>query len=74
MSQKNEDQNIGHLLTSFVDTIKNNVPDNFEIQKPKDYTKTQSVLVDMLQEKTSMSILDSGDAYGRAFENNRRIT
>jgi hypothetical protein len=41
--------------------------------KPKDYTETESVLHDILTENTGAHILDSGGAYGRAWERNRKI-
>lgn len=41
--------------------------------KPKDYTETESVLHDLLTENTGAHILDSGGAYGRAWEKNRKI-
>lgn len=41
--------------------------------KPEDYTDTEAVLHDMLQENTGAHILDSGSAYGRHWERNRDI-
>lgn len=37
------------------------------------YTETEQAIVDMLQENTGASMLDSGGVYGRAFERNRKI-
>lgn len=41
--------------------------------KPKDYTKTQSALHDMLTENTGVAMMDSGGAYGRHWQTNRSI-
>jgi len=44
-----------------------------KLTKPKDYTKTQSVLHDMLTENTGIAMMDSGGSYGRAWQRNRGI-
>jgi len=41
--------------------------------KPKNYTKTQSILHDMLTENTGIAMMDSGGDYGRAWQRNRGI-
>jgi len=48
--------------------------ENPKITKPKDYTKTQSVLHDMMTENTGIAMMDSGGSYGRAWQQNRRIS
>lgn len=44
-----------------------------EHEPPFDYTPTQRRLHEMLQENTGAHLLDSGDAYGRAWERNRAV-
>ena len=43
------------------------------LPKPKDYTETESILHDMLVQNSGASILDSGSAYGRQWERNRKV-
>jgi hypothetical protein len=47
--------------------------ENTKQTKPTDYTKTESMIHDMLVENTGVSIFDSGGTYGRAWQRNRRI-
>jgi len=44
-----------------------------KLTKPKDYTKTQSILHDMMTENTGIAMMDSGGSYGRAWQRNRMI-
>ena len=44
-----------------------------EPQKPKNYTKTESMLHDMLIENTGIAMMDSGGTGGRAWQRNRSI-
>lgn len=42
--------------------------------QPPDYTEIEKVVAGMLQESTGTHILDSGSAYGRHWQANRRVT
>lgn len=44
-----------------------------KLTKPKDYTKTQSIIHDMMTENTGIAMMDSGGDYGRAWQQNRMI-
>jgi hypothetical protein len=46
---------------------------NPKLPMPKDYTKTERILHEMLIENTGAHFLDSGGIYGRHWERNRKI-
>lgn len=67
------------IIKGMVSTINHIETVKAERETPKpepqpDYTETERKIVDMLQENTGVSILDSGSAYGRHWQRNRQIT
>jgi hypothetical protein len=44
-----------------------------KLPMPKDYTEVERVIHEMMVENTGVHVLDSGDIYGRHWEENRRI-
>jgi len=60
-------------LVSQTDSIITKADKTPTLRKPKNYTKTQSVLHDMMTENTGIAMMDSGGDSGRAWQKNRGI-
>jgi hypothetical protein len=66
------------IIKGMVSTISQIETVKAEAENPKpetqpDYTETERKIADMLQESTGTNILDSGGAYGRHWQQNRKI-
>jgi len=59
-------------LSNSIETHRSEI-EHPKLEKPKDYTKNQSVIHDMITENTGVNMLDSG-FYGRHWEKNRSIS
>ncbi len=59
-------------VTDSIDTAQAETT-NPKMDQPQDYTETEKKIAEMLTENTGVNMLDSGGAYGRAWQQNRQI-